>query len=152
MTHLTAARLRHSLLILRAGADGLRSRGCRIWLDDVADDFELLIALALGTPGRFHRDAAGVLCGRNDAESQRLGLTGGERAAANQTEKTMESTTPKLEDRVRLTMTEERGVIIGVATYAYDKPEQYLVRYKAADGRQVEAWFDGAAIVVVLDY
>jgi hypothetical protein len=46
---------------------------------------------------------------------------------------------------VKMAESMETGTIIGLAFYS-DKPPQYLVRYKAADGRQVEAWWDESAI------
>jgi len=47
---------------------------------------------------------------------------------------------------VKLELSNERGMVIGRAQFI-DKSNQYLVRYLAADGRQVEAWWDEAAIV-----
>jgi hypothetical protein len=47
---------------------------------------------------------------------------------------------------VRLVLSNEAGVIIGRAEYLESEPS-YYVRYKAADGRQVEAWWGESAIV-----
>lgn len=47
---------------------------------------------------------------------------------------------------VRLTTSQEAGEIVGRAEYPH-RPNQYLVRYRAADGRQVECWWDETAIV-----
>lgn len=46
---------------------------------------------------------------------------------------------------VALSMSDEKGQVIGRAEYA-NQPPQYWVRYVAADGRQCEAWFDSEAI------
>lgn len=51
----------------------------------------------------------------------------------------------ELNEAVRLEMSGEHGRVIGRAEYAH-VPPQYLVRYVAADGRQVEEWFDSTAI------
>lgn len=45
----------------------------------------------------------------------------------------------KLGDAVKLSLSDERGEVVGRAHYSNMNP-QYLVRYKAGDGRQVEAW------------
>lgn len=50
-----------------------------------------------------------------------------------------------LQDAVQLTLSAEQGIVIGRAEYDHTPP-QYYVRYVAADGRQVEAWFDGGAL------
>ena len=44
-------------------------------------------------------------------------------------------------DRVCLKETNESGEIIGRAQYEM-YPNSYLIRYKAADGRQVTFWWD----------
>ncbi|WP_243612959.1 hypothetical protein [Shimia aestuarii] len=49
--------------------------------------------------------------------------------------------TYELDQRVRLLMTEETGVIIGRAEYQTG-PNNYYVAYKAADGRQMCAWWE----------
>lgn len=48
-------------------------------------------------------------------------------------------------DNVALSMSGEKGVIMGRAEYSH-APQSYFVRYVAADGRQCEAWFDGDAL------
>ena len=53
----------------------------------------------------------------------------------------------KLNQKIKLALTEEQGIVIGIADYAESEEAgmRYYVRYKAADGRQVEEWFtDGA--------
>ncbi len=50
-----------------------------------------------------------------------------------------------LGQRVKLAVSDERGEVIGIATYL-SRPNSYLVRYKTADGCQTEAWWDGSAI------
>jgi len=52
-----------------------------------------------------------------------------------------------LGDQVRLAHTEERGMVIGRAEYLeHEGATTYLVRYKAADGRQVESWWNQSAL------
>lgn len=46
----------------------------------------------------------------------------------------------RLTDRVFIKESEEEGVVIGRASYV-NSDNQYLVRYKAADGRCVENWW-----------
>jgi hypothetical protein len=58
----------------------------------------------------------------------------------------MESKEFELSELVRLAMSDEQGTVIGKAVYA-ESPTQYLVRYKAADGRQVENWWSEQALV-----
>ena len=55
---------------------------------------------------------------------------------------------PKLNDVVTVTVSGERGHVIGCAQYTNHVP-QSLVRYRASDGRAVEAWWDNDAIKVV---
>jgi len=50
-----------------------------------------------------------------------------------------------LNNEVTITASGESGTIIGRAEYSASSP-QYLVRYKAADGRAVEAWWNEDAI------
>ena len=50
-----------------------------------------------------------------------------------------------LNETVDMTESEERGTVIGRAEYTNKEP-QYLIRYVAADGRQVESWWDQDAI------
>lgn len=47
--------------------------------------------------------------------------------------------------RVKLAESGETGEIIGRAEYTYMEP-QYLIRYKAGDGRQVESWWGESAL------
>lgn len=49
-------------------------------------------------------------------------------------------------DPVRIRMSGEEGVVIGRAEYSHSSPS-YLVRYKAADGRCVEQWWSGDALI-----
>jgi hypothetical protein len=46
---------------------------------------------------------------------------------------------------VKMVESEETGTVIARAEYAACE-NQYRVRYKAADGRQVENWWDESAI------
>ena len=50
-----------------------------------------------------------------------------------------------LEQAVILKFSREVGVVIGRAEYMAEE-DQYLIRYKAADGRQVDAWWGASAI------
>lgn len=50
-----------------------------------------------------------------------------------------------LHTTVTITASGETGTVIGVAAYT-DSNDQYLIRYKAADGRAVEAWWAVKAI------
>lgn len=52
-----------------------------------------------------------------------------------------------LQDKVRLILSEEVGTIEGRGEFT-NSDNQYLVRYKAADGRLVEAWWTEAAITI----
>ena len=54
-------------------------------------------------------------------------------------------TTFHLGDKVRLAVSGERGEVVGIAIYS-EQPESYYVRYKAADGRQVETWWMAGAL------
>jgi hypothetical protein len=51
----------------------------------------------------------------------------------------------QLGETVCLVTSEEQGEIIGRAEYAHSEPS-YYVRYRAADGRQVEGWWGQSAI------
>ena len=51
----------------------------------------------------------------------------------------------RLDQQVTMRFSDEAGVVIGRAEYMTSE-NQYLVRYKAADGRQVEAWWGASAI------
>ena len=48
-------------------------------------------------------------------------------------------------DTAVLSHSGETGEIIGRAEYANNNEDTYLLRYKAADGRQVEAWHNESA-------
>lgn len=51
-------------------------------------------------------------------------------------------------DRVKLVESSESGEIVGRAEYA-NSINNYLIRYCAGDGRQVEVWWTEDAIEVV---
>lgn len=51
----------------------------------------------------------------------------------------------ELNQIVVLSQSKEQGVVVGRAEYAAAEPS-YLIRYKAADGRQVEAWWGESAL------
>lgn len=51
----------------------------------------------------------------------------------------------QLNQPVKIRASEEQGEIIGRAEYSTAEPG-YLVRYKAADGRAVEAWWTQSAL------
>ena len=51
-----------------------------------------------------------------------------------------------LGDRVELKESGESGEVIGRAEYAYAE-SSYYVRYKAADGRQVDNWHSDSGVV-----
>lgn len=55
--------------------------------------------------------------------------------------------TPNLGDTVRINCSGETGTVIGKAEYSESNPT-CLVRYKAADGRAVEAWWQASALEV----
>ena len=46
---------------------------------------------------------------------------------------------------VEITVSGEKGEIIGRAQFASSK-DQYFLRYKAGDGRAVESWWEESAI------
>lgn len=50
-----------------------------------------------------------------------------------------------LNDEVTIAASGESGTIIARAEYSASAP-QYLIRYKAADGRAVESWWNEDAI------
>lgn len=50
-----------------------------------------------------------------------------------------------LNQHVQITASGEQGVVIGRAEYSF-AANSYLVRYKAADGRAVEAWWNEDAL------
>lgn len=51
-----------------------------------------------------------------------------------------------LSDEVELIVSGERGIVIGRAEFVVAE-QQYLLRYKCADGRAVEAWWTEDALV-----
>ena len=51
----------------------------------------------------------------------------------------------KLNQSVRIAVSGETGVVIGVATYTNAEPSM-LVRYRCADGRAVESWWTQSAL------
>lgn len=51
----------------------------------------------------------------------------------------------ELGQRVKLVESGEEGLVIGRAEYI-NMPNQYLVRYRAGNGQQVEAWWAFDAI------
>ena len=51
----------------------------------------------------------------------------------------------ELKQDVTIMASDEHGVVIGRAEYAYADPS-YLVRYKCADGRAVESWWTESAL------
>jgi hypothetical protein len=57
----------------------------------------------------------------------------------------MDSFRDKIGDTVTLKLSGETGIVIGRAEYM-DAEEGYLLRYKGADGRQVESWWTNSAI------
>lgn len=52
----------------------------------------------------------------------------------------------RLDQRVKLALSSEAGIVIARAEYL-NGPNQYRVRYLTADQRQVEEWWEEAAIV-----
>lgn len=46
---------------------------------------------------------------------------------------------------VRITCSGEEGQVVGFAQYS-DAGDQVLIRYKAADGRAVQSWWDLLAV------
>lgn len=54
----------------------------------------------------------------------------------------------RLNDKVKLALSGETGVVVGCARYTNADPS-YLVRYLAGDGRQVECWIAEDAIALV---
>lgn len=51
----------------------------------------------------------------------------------------------ELNAKVTLTTSDEEGVVIGRSDYLASE-SQYLVRYKAADGRATDAWWPESAL------
>jgi len=54
----------------------------------------------------------------------------------------MESFKFELGDEVAISSSGEMGKIVGRVEYLYRGENEYLVHYKAADGRAVEAWWE----------
>ena len=54
----------------------------------------------------------------------------------------------KLNQSVRIAVSGETGVVIGVASYTYAEPSM-LVRYKTADGNALESWWTQSALEAV---
>lgn len=48
---------------------------------------------------------------------------------------------------VRIEVSGEEGKVIARAEYENQSEPQYLVRYRAADGRAVESWWSEGALV-----
>lgn len=51
-----------------------------------------------------------------------------------------------LGEEVKITCSGEQGIVVGYAQYMAHE-DQCLVRYKAADGRAVEQWWDVSALI-----
>lgn len=54
-------------------------------------------------------------------------------------------------DLVCLKLSDERGTVIGRAEYASANEPCYRIRYKSAQGRLVEEWWDESAISHALE-
>lgn len=52
-----------------------------------------------------------------------------------------------IRDRVKLALSGEAGIVVGRAQYQAAE-NGYLVRYVAADGRQVETWFGSSLSLI----
>lgn len=52
----------------------------------------------------------------------------------------------KLEQRVVIVISGEKGHVIGRCEYSEGIPPSYLVRFVAKDGRAVESWWNGDAL------
>lgn len=50
-----------------------------------------------------------------------------------------------IDDTLKLVASDEFGKVIGRAEYKNDE-NSYLIRYKAGDGRQVQAWWNESAV------
>lgn len=50
-----------------------------------------------------------------------------------------------LYDSVKIIASQEEGIVIARAEYATSEPS-YLLRYKCADGRAIEAWWTESAL------
>jgi hypothetical protein len=53
-----------------------------------------------------------------------------------------------LGDHVMISESGEKGSIIGRAEYQHSEAS-YLIRYKSADGRAVESWWNESALEIV---
>jgi hypothetical protein len=53
-------------------------------------------------------------------------------------------------DLVQISCSGETGVVIGRAEHQYAQ-NQYYIRYKAADGRATDQWWDESALVAVIE-
>lgn len=58
----------------------------------------------------------------------------------------MDSFSFPLNAEVVITASGEKGIVIGRAEYTTSQPS-YLLRYRSADGRAVEAWWSQDALV-----
>ena len=58
----------------------------------------------------------------------------------------MEELKYQLGQLVQLARSDEEGEVIARAEYATSEPS-YLLRYKCADGRAIEAWWQESALV-----
>lgn len=54
-----------------------------------------------------------------------------------------------LDQSVVIKVSNEEGMVIGRAEYLYSAPS-YLIRYQAADGRGVDAWWDESALAAAV--
>ncbi len=51
----------------------------------------------------------------------------------------------QIADKVEIICSGEQGIVIGRAEYL-DSNNQYFIRYRSADGRAVEQWWDENAL------
>lgn len=54
----------------------------------------------------------------------------------------------ELKQPIKLVDSEEQGTVVGRAEYAHAE-NQYFIRYRAGDGRQVEAWWGESAVEAI---
>ncbi len=54
----------------------------------------------------------------------------------------------KLKQKAKIEISGEEGVVIGRAEYSASKP-QYLIHFKAAEGRACTAWYEADFLVPV---
>jgi len=52
-----------------------------------------------------------------------------------------------LGQKVKITVSDEAGEVVGRAEYKNRTDPQYLIFYKSGDGRAVESWWDEARLV-----